>query len=144
MKYLVASVVAAILLGQAIPPASSSGGTSSAVTRSFTCAESLAVNQPAYVRTDGTVALATAASTATVPAIGFVSSRSGPTTAVVQMSGVLSGFSGLSVGSTYFLATDGGFITTPPAATGNVVQKIVVAVSATELAVNPVLDFTVR
>lgn len=50
----------------------------------------------------------------------------------------IGGLSGLTPGATYYLATVPGAITdTPPAASGNVVQEVGVAVSATELFYNP-------
>jgi hypothetical protein len=50
----------------------------------------------------------------------------------------LAGLSGLTPGATYYLDTIAGAITdTPPAAAGNFVQEVGVAVSATELLFNP-------
>ena len=50
-------------------------------------------------------------------------------------SGTLTGLSSLTVGSPYFLGTGGGITTTPPSASGSIVQLVGTAKSTTELIV---------
>lgn len=58
--------------------------------------------------------------------------------AVVAPGRVIAGLSGLTPGADYFLDTTGGAITaTPPSTSGNLVQKVGKAVSATKLFFNP-------
>ena len=54
---------------------------------------------------------------------------------VVMGNGPNTGLSGLSVGDDYFLSTAGTVTSTLPSTTGYIVQKVGVAVSATELQV---------
>lgn len=57
--------------------------------------------------------------------------------------GKITGLSGLTPGATYYLDTTGGAITaTPPSSSGNFVQEVGVAVSATELNFNPKQGYT--
>jgi hypothetical protein len=57
--------------------------------------------------------------------------------------GKLTGLSGLTPGATYYLDTTAGGITaTPPSGSGNLVQEVGIAVSATELLFNPKLGVT--
>lgn len=76
------------------------------------------------------------ATTAAKPCNGFVPSAIADTASgTVQGPGTkASGLSGLTPGATYYLHTTPGQITpTPPSGAGNLVQKVGVAVSATEL-----------
>lgn len=69
------------------------------------------------------------------PSHGFVSASvtSGATATVIH-DGTISGLSGLTVGAEYYLGTTGGAITaTAPSSTGNSIQPVGVAKSATEL-----------
>ena len=70
---------------------------------------------------------------------GFVLANvTSPANASVYLLGSLNtGQSGLTVGSEYWLDTNpGGITTTAPSATGNIVQRIGVALSATEIGFN--------
>lgn len=51
--------------------------------------------------------------------------------------GAITGLSGLTAGSDYYLSTVGGISDTPPSAAGNVVQYVGKATSATELDFQP-------
>lgn len=114
-------------------------------TRTFTVPLAVAVGDPVYITGSGTADEASATSISTAPCIGFVTAKPTTTTAIVQVNGFLSGaFAGLTPGSTYFLAVGGGITATPPDTVGNIIQKVGVAVTATELLINPVLDFTIR
>jgi len=79
------------------------------------------------------------ATTAGKEAVGFVlSAVTSPAEATVYFEGVITGLTGLSPGTVQFLATTaGGRTETAPSASGNVVQKVGVAVSATELSFEP-------
>ncbi len=77
--------------------------------------------------------------------IGFVlSGYSSSASAVVYFEGTITGLSGLTVGARYYLSTTAGTITTTaPSSSGNVVQFIGVAISATELSFEPSTPITV-
>lgn len=79
------------------------------------------------------------ATTSGKPAVGFVlAAFTHPTTATVYFEGTITGLSGLTIGATYFLGTTAGAITaTPPTGSGNIVQRVGVAISATELSFEP-------
>jgi hypothetical protein len=82
----------------------------------------------------------------TKPVNAFAQSAiaSGAAGSVRGAGGKISVLSGLTPGATYYLATTGGAITTtPPSGSGNLVQEIGVAVSATELLFNPRVGVTV-
>jgi hypothetical protein len=76
----------------------------------------------------------------TKPVNGFVPAAilSGATGTMIAPGARLTGLSGLAPGSTYYLDASPGAITvTPPAAAGNLVQEVGVALSATDLLFNP-------
>lgn len=84
----------------------------------------------------GTAKVRKASSTSGFPAMGFVKvavSDSGSAN-VYALDGVNASLSTLTVGSTYWLSTNGGASTTPVVdSAGNINQKLGIAVSATEL-----------
>ena len=70
------------------------------------------------------------------PCAGFVVRKPTSTTGVIANNGICKGFSGLSPGSDYYLSTTaGGITTTPPSSSGNIVQKVGRALSASILSV---------
>ena len=77
-------------------------------------------------------------SLATSPAIGLVLDKPTATTATVLFAGKIAAFAGLTIGADYFMGTAGSIITAGslPTASGSVIQKIGVAVSATTLLLN--------
>jgi len=79
------------------------------------------------------------ATTAGKEAVGFVlSAVTSPAEATVYFENVITGLSGLTPGTTQFLATTaGGRTEMAPSSTGNIIQKVGVAVSATELSFEP-------
>jgi len=103
-----------------------------------TASEALAANDLVNVYDNGGTLSAqkASASDATRPADGFVDEGySGAAMAKVFKQGVIAG-SGLTSGAVYYLSTTGGAATAvAPAATGNVVQQIGKAISATQLLV---------
>jgi hypothetical protein len=78
------------------------------------------------------------ATNATKPAHGYVkASVESGSNATVYLDGLLPG-TGLTVGSSYFLSTTGGLVTTtPPSSTGNVWQKIGNAVDTDKIEFEP-------
>lgn len=71
-------------------------------------------------------------------AVGFV--KAGYTTSemvTVYLSGTNDHVTGLTVGPVYLSTTAGGITSTPPSGSGDIVQPIGFAISATELAFNP-------
>lgn len=82
----------------------------------------------------------------TKPVHGFVPSAilSAAAGSMIGPGRVIPGLSGLTPGATYYLDTTGGAITdTPPSASGNLVQEVGLAVSATELLFNPKVGVTI-
>lgn len=113
------------------------------VTDNYNCPTSVAVNDVVYESAgSNNVDRANATSTATGPAIGFVISKPTTTTCIVQFMGPVSGFTGLTPDTQYYLTTANGAIsTTPPSGSGNTVQKVGVAKSTTVLEI--LIDQTV-
>lgn len=81
----------------------------------------------------------------TKPVNGFVASAitSGAAGLMAVPGSRLTGLSGLTPGVPYYLDTTAGAITaTPPSGSGNLVQEVGIALSATELLFNPKLGVT--
>jgi hypothetical protein len=71
-------------------------------------------------------------------ASGFVlAAFTHPTTAIVYLAGINTGVAGLTPGKQFLNTTAGGCVATAPSASGNVVQDVGYAVSATALAFQP-------
>jgi len=98
--------------------------------------------QVVSVDSSGVLQLANATNSSK-PAIGFikkVDSEKGE----VLLFGILEGFSGLTIGATYYLGTTNGQITnTKPNGSGNIVQVVGRALNPTRLLVSICQDFTV-
>lgn len=79
------------------------------------------------------------ATTSAKSAVGFAPSAiANGASGTINFEGTITGLSGLTIGATYYLATTAGTITaTPPTGSGNAVQKVGVAISATELSFEP-------
>jgi len=96
----------------------------------------------AYISAADTAGRASAAD-ATKIAIGMVRSLSGGM-ATVRKDGEVTGLAGLVPGATYYLdVAEGGITNVPPSASGQIVQKIGVAVDATTILLQVDRDFTV-
>jgi hypothetical protein len=92
------------------------------------------VNDIVYISAADTVDKADASAAATSPAVGFVIQLLGGGQCVVITGGEVAGFLGLVAGSTYFLATSVGAISTSaPTGANQIFQKIGVAKNATTL-----------
>lgn len=112
-----------------------------AETKSMPCSENLADGDFVDIyNAAGTLKCRKADATASgKEADGFVlASYLSGATAVVYLEGTNTHVSGLTLGSRYYLSTTAGTPTdTPPSASGNVVQYIGTALSATELTFEP-------
>lgn len=105
-----------------------------------TAFEALSAATPlVYVRADGQIANASGASGGN-PAIGFVlANHASSTQATVYFEGRVTGLSGLTVGSRYYLsdAAAGGVTATPVSGAGKLHQYIGRAISATTITFEP-------
>lgn len=113
-----------------------SGSSSSNVNVEFdaTCTASEAIGQPVYVSGINTVSQADASSESTADVVGFVVAKASTTSCTVRTNGVVSGLSGLTPGTTYFLSeTTGGITSAPVTTSGAVLFAIGKALSSTEL-----------
>lgn len=99
-----------------------------------TAFETLAAGDLVHMRSDGEIEKANA-TTSAKPASGFVkvgitAAAAGP----LYGEGIIGGFVGLTIGGDVWLDTTAGIATqTPPSSSGNIVQKVGVAWSATEV-----------
>lgn len=111
------------------------GGGGGGSTGVFSCPGAVAVNDIVYISAGDTVSKANATSLATAPALGVVLAKpSGVTAQVMFGASEVTSFLGLTPGATYYLSTvPGGVTTVPPAAPGNVVQRVGQARNATTL-----------
>lgn len=105
---------------------------------SITCDASVAVGN--WVRLSGTTIINALANNQTnAKVIGVCTSKSDPTTCDVQVTGFTDDiFAGLSANTPYFLSdsSPGAMTTTPPSASGSVVQQLGKPKSTTSIAVN--------
>ena len=99
----------------------------------FACASGVAANTCVYLSAAGTVATADAGALATAACLGVVTDKPTTTSCRVRWVGPVDGFTGLSVGSAYFLGTAGAISTSPGA---NVVP-VGIAETTTRLLVLP-------
>jgi len=99
-----------------------------------TAAETLAAGDMVHVKTDGQMEKANSTTNAK-PATGYViAGITALSTGELHGEGIVSGFTGLTVGAPVYLSTTGGEVTqTAPSASGNIVQKVGTAWSATEV-----------
>lgn len=100
----------------------------------YSCASSVAVHELVYVSGPGQVSEAEADNIAKSPAVGMVVEKRSATICVVQFSGEVDGFVGLTTGNRLFLSeTLGQFTTTPPVTVGSIVQNIGIVKSPTTI-----------
>lgn len=99
----------------------------------YTCPGAAVVGSPVYIDGHNSVDLARADDTGK-PCALVVTEKITPTRCRATSAGRVSGLSGLTAGAVYWLDTEGGSTTTPPAAgSGDLAQRIGVAASATAL-----------
>jgi len=118
-------------------------GSSTANKGTYQCDVSVNLHDVVYLKaSDGYVYSADADDISKQPVIGIVSLKPTATTAEVTYSGEVSGFSGLSPSSTYYLSiTPGQISTSTPITTGSIIQHIGFAKSSTVLVVMIDRDF---
>ena len=103
-------------------------------------AVALTLGEAVYISAAGTVSKSQANASATSKVFGFVrettieSGASGE----IQTDGVLTGLTGLTAGSTYYLSADtaGAFTTTAPTEVGKFITKLGTAISTTEMEIS--------
>lgn len=108
--------------------------------KTFTASEAIAAGDIVHIHdSSGAKVRKADATTSGKPAVGFAQSAiANGASGTVTFEGVLTGLSGLTIGAAYYLGTTAGTITaTPPTGSGNIVQKIGTAISATELSFEP-------
>ncbi len=117
------------------------GGTGADISQAVTASESLPAGALVSLWDDaGTLKARRANATDnTKPAVGFVTDPYSPgASATVYFVGVNRDLSGLTLGADYYLSTTPGAVTTtPPSASGNLVQRVGQALSPTALAFAP-------
>jgi hypothetical protein len=113
---------------------SAAGSTSSSITKIFTQASHGFTVGQSIARVGGVWVLAKADVEATAEVAGIINSVPDANNFGLVFTGYLSGLSGLTDGSTYFLSDTvaGGHSTTSPSATNTVSKPIFIAISATE------------
>ena len=108
----------------------------------FVCLASVGVLDAVYHDGSDHVARASAASTATAPAVGLVARKLSPTSCILVYKGEMPGFVGLVPASMYYLDVAAGQIATSPTGTvGTVLQRIGWARNSTTLVVEIDLDY---
>lgn len=115
------------------------GGTSDTNDAAATCPTSVAVGNVVYVVSAGAVDKADNSSAATMPAVGFVSTKPTTTTCTVRSIGKIT-LSGLTAGATYHVGTAGAITATVPSS--GLDQRVGIAISATDLLIKMDADFS--
>lgn len=108
--------------------------------KTFTASEAIAAGDIVNIHdATGAKCRKADATTSGKPAVGFAQSAiANGASGTITFEGVLTGLSGLTTGATYYLGTTAGAITaTAPTGSGNIVQKVGTAISATELSFEP-------
>ena len=110
-------------------------------TFSVTSGEAFAIRDILYQKAaDGKWYKADASAIGTMPGLVFAleAASAADESKFVQADSVVTGFTGLTQGTPYFVSTTvaGGYSTTVPSATNNVVQRIGYAISATEMLID--------
>lgn len=114
----------------------STGNTTGFDVKDYTCPVGVAILDVVFVSAPLAVDRAQANSAAKIPAIGIVTAKPNSTTATIQSTGDVPGFTGLAPGAKYYLSTAAGGLvaTTPPGTHGvDYVQLIGIAFSSTVL-----------
>lgn len=100
--------------------------------------EAVVLGNAVYVTNTGTAFKADASAASTMPCVGIVQEATDPDNAancIIRCAGILTGLGGLTPGSIYFADYAGGITASPPNNSGDRVQAVGFAVSATTLAV---------
>lgn len=121
--------------GSGPPP--SAGATVQSADGAWTVPSGVAVGDLVYVTGSFQADEADNDSLATAPAIGVVIAKPTATTATLAYFGETAVFSGLTPGVSYFLGENGGVTATAPSTSGEVVQRVGVAVASNTLLFDP-------
>lgn len=116
------------------------------VVTNLTCTTTTKVREAVYISADDTVKRAKADSIASARVFGFVTSKQSTTKCTVMTKGLLSGFTGLVAGKTYFLdpSTIGAITTTPPSGSGQILLKLGRSLNSTTLYVDVDTSLVIR
>lgn len=121
--------------GQILQYSSSSGqwgpANAPSSTALLTCDSGVAVRDVVYLDGSGVAQKADASSISTAPAVGLVLDKPTSTSCNVMTYGLMTGFTGLTVGQLYMSETAGAVTSTAPAGAGRVFQPVGRAVSTT-------------
>ena len=114
--------------------------------QTFTAGESIATDELVYIETDGKVWLTSAVGSISEAAIIGMSTETviADDPVIVQTTGVFTGLTGLTAGSTYYLSgsVDGEMSDTAPSSSGDHIVKVGIAVSSTTLLFQPQFIYT--
>lgn len=125
-------------------PQGPAGAASGAVQGDYNCAATVDVLDVVYLISPNTIEEADNDGASTYLVVGAVVEKPTSTTAKVQYSGEIVGYSGLTPGETYYLSDTPGEITiTPPSTTGQRLQKVGFAKNATTLVLMIDRDFII-
>ena len=103
----------------------------------FTCDSGVALRDAVYVDSGGVIQKASADTVATTPCVGIVSVKPTPTTCIIEHTGVVDGFSGLTPNNLLYLAaTAGGVTHTAPSGSADVIQRLGLAMTASRMLVS--------
>ena len=110
------------------------------------CTISEVVGEPVYMFGSDDVRKADASDITTAKVVGFVETKPSTTTAWIKTAGPLNGiFSGLEIGSDYFLDTNAGaMVTNVPTGSGEVIVALGKALTATSFIVNLTDKYIIR
>lgn len=102
----------------------------------WACPATVAIRDVVYQTGPDSVDKARANTTATMPSVGIVRAKPNPTTCIVGRSGEMTGFTLTADNYYYVSATTAGAVTiTPPSTSGNVIQQVGYAKTASILVV---------
>jgi len=120
-------------------------GDSNPFERSGICTATEEVGEPVYIANNGNFLSASANSISTCKVIGIILSKPTVTTCIIRTGGIISGFTGLSVGQPYFLDVTQGYISEyPPTESGSVIVNVGLAISGTEFLIRLDSNYTIR
>jgi len=112
--------------------ASSAGGAGNGTVGVWGTVSSFVTGDLLAVSPSGTLVVADAGDAAKMPCVGVFIAASGGDPAVIRTVGRgTTGFSGLTTGSTYYVAVGGGSTTTAPTTPGTISQRVFKATGAT-------------
>lgn len=90
----------------------------------YSCDSSVTVGKLVYLSNDGSLQLANNTDLVNKQVYGVVKLKASSTTAKIKRFGELSGYSGISVGSLYYLSIDGNITVTCPTTSGTYINAV--------------------